>query len=211
MIPFSDEVFFSFLAQYNAAIWPSQIVASFLALTAIYLALKPTRHSGRIIAVILAVLWLWTGAVYHLSFFARINFWDLGFGVLFLIQGLLMVWSGVVRNRLDPAQKPPRAAHFAGLACLAVSLVFYPLISAVFGRALAEIAWVGTSPTPTIILTIGLLCLCGARRLLGLSIIPFLLCLTGNLVAYLLPLPQDWLLLPVALALILAFPAKRKA
>lgn len=211
MIPFSAEVFFSFLAQYNAAIWPTQIAAGLLALAAVFLALKPVRHSGRIIAAILAVLWIWTGAVYHLNFFARINFWDLGFGALFLIQGLLIFWSGVVRNHLERAQVPPKAVFSLGMACLAVALVLYPLLSAVFGRSLAEIAWVGTSPAPTVILTLGLLALFGAGRLWGLSIIPILFCGTGSFIAYLLPLPQDWVLLPVALAVVSVFLLKRKA
>ncbi len=211
MIPFSADVFFSFLAQYNAAIWPTQIVTSLMALSVVYLALRPARHSGRIISGMLAVLWLWTGGVYHLSFFARINFWDLGFGVLFIIQSLLLIWSGVVRDRLAPAKIVTTTVSTLGLATLAVAFIFYPLLSAILGRTLAEIAWVGSAPAPTVILTLGLLCLCGTARLWGLAVIPLLLCLTGSLVAYLLPLPQDWLLLPVALGTLAAFMIKRKA
>ena len=211
MIPFSADVFFSFLAQYNQAIWPAQIVASLMAFAAVYLALRPRQNAGRIIAAILAFFWIWTGAVYHLSFFALINFWDLGFGLLFLIQGLLLLWSGVVRNRLDPAQAMPRPVFAAGLFAVASALIAYPLLSAVFGRELAEIAWVGSSPAPTILLTLGLLALSRAGRLWALSIIPLFLCLTGSLVAYLLPLPQDWLLLPAGLAVILAAFSRQKA
>lgn len=211
MIPFSADVFFNFLAQYNDAIWPAQIVASLMALAGVYLALRPRQNSGRIIAAILGFFWIWIGAVYHLSFFALINFWDLGFGLLFLIQGLLLLWNGVVRNRLDPAQAMPGPVFAAGLFALAVALVVHPLFSAAFGRSLAEIAWVGSSPTPTILLTLGLLALARAGRLWALSIIPLFLCLTGSLVAYLLPISQDWLLLPVGLAVILAAFSRQRA
>ncbi len=211
MIPFSADVFFNFLAQYNAAIWPAQLVASFMALAAVRLVIWPLQNSGRIIAAILAFLWIWTGAVYHLNFFALINFWDLGFGVLFLLQGLLFLWSGVIRNRLDPAQKAPKAVSRAGLIALAAALVVYPLLAVGFGRGLAEIAWVGTSPTPTLLLTLGLLALTGGGRLWGLSIIPLFCCLTGSLFATLLPLPQDWILLPVAVGIAGVFVIRSKA
>ena len=202
MIPFSPDVFFNFLAQYNAAIWPAQIPASVMALIAVFLAFKPRQHAGRMIAALLAALWIWTGTVYHLNFFALINFWDLGFGVLFMIQGLLLLWSGVIRNRLRPAQNLPQAVSRAGQIALAAAFIVYPLLSALFGQSLAEIAWVGTSPTPTLLLTLGLLALSGAGRLWALMIIPLFCSLTGSLFAYLLPLPQDWILLPAALGIV---------
>ncbi|WP_282607929.1 DUF6064 family protein [Pelagibius sp. Alg239-R121] len=203
MIPFSPEVFFSFLAQYNAAIWPFQILAYILAGIAIFCALKPAPHSGRCVGVVLTAFWLWTGSVYHLQFFASINFWDQGFGVLFILQGLAFVWRGLLSNRLKPIRAMNEPARWLGLICLTIALIFYPLASILAGQDLAEIAWVGVSPTGTVVFTLGILCFCQPDKQKRLLIFPLLCCLSGALVAYLLPMPQDWVLLPLAFAMTL--------
>ncbi len=199
MIPFSDETFFSFLAQYNQMIWPLQVLAYLLAGAATFCALRPARHSGRIIGSVLTAFWLWTGAIYHLQFFAKINFWDLGFGVLFLLQGLALAWRSVIRDRLEVPGTSGRV-RWAGLVCLAVVLFLYPAASLLAGQALSEIAWVGISPTGTLLFTLGLLCFCRPGQQKRLLLLPWICALTGTLFAYLLPLPQDWVLLPAALA-----------
>ena len=198
MIPFSAETFFSFLAQYNAAIWPLQILAYLLAGAAVFCTSKPARYSGRCLGAVLTAFWIWTGAVYHLQFFASINFWDRGFGPLFLLQGLAFAWWGLLRNRLEvsPVTGP---ARWLGLFCLATALVLYPLGSFLAGQSLSEIAWVGVSPAGTVIFTLGILCFCRPERQKRLLVFPLIWCLTGALVAFLLPLPQDWILLPLAL------------
>lgn len=201
MIPFSAETFFSFLAQYNAAIWPLQILAYLLAGAAVFVALKPSRHSGRVIGAVLTAFWLGTGAVYHLQFFAKINFWDQAFGPLFLLQGFAVAWRALLRDRLEVANES-RPARWLGLAILLLTLLLYPLTSFVTGQGLPEIAWVGASPTGTLLFTLGILCFCRPQRQKRLLILPVLCALAGTLFAFLLPLPQDWLLLPAVAAII---------
>ena len=70
MLAFTPEVFLSLFEQYNAAIWPAQVVAYVLGLLAVFLTLRPGRGTGRLIAAILAGFWLWIGVAYHLMFFA---------------------------------------------------------------------------------------------------------------------------------------------
>ena len=211
MIPFSAETFFSFLAQYNAAIWPLQILAYLLAGAAVFCALKPSQHSGRVIAAVLTAFWLGTGAVYHLQFFAKINFWDQAFGPLFLLQGLAFAWRALLRNRLEVLSES-RPDRGLGLAILLFALVLYPLLSIIAGQGFSEIAWVGTSPTGTLLFTLGILCFCRPQRQKRLLILPVLCALAGTLFAYLLPLPQDWVLLPAALAVVyLALQRREKA
>ena len=47
LLPFTAEVFFSLLGQYNGAIWPAQIVAGLLGLGALFLACRPAGGSDR--------------------------------------------------------------------------------------------------------------------------------------------------------------------
>ena len=100
MLPFTTEVFFSNFAQYNAAIWPAQVVAYGLGLLALLLAMRPIRGSGRIVVAILAIFWAWTGLAYHLTYFATINFLAPVFGAAFVLQALLFAWAGAFRGRL---------------------------------------------------------------------------------------------------------------
>ena len=71
--PFTAEQFLDVFGQYNEAVYPMQFVLYLVAGTAIYLAIKTTSSSDKIISLILAFLWLWMGLVYHLLFFSSIN------------------------------------------------------------------------------------------------------------------------------------------
>ena len=74
MLPFTAEVFFSVFEQYNRAIWPVQIVAYGLGLAAVLLTFRPVPGSDRLVGAILSAAWAWIGVVYHLRYFATINF-----------------------------------------------------------------------------------------------------------------------------------------
>jgi hypothetical protein len=206
MIPYSREVFFSFLADYNTAIWPAQAVALLLGVMAVFLSFKATGYNGRIVSAIVAAAWIWTGAIYHLTFFVSISFWDRGFGTLFILQGLLIIWSGLYGGHLRFDAKAREFTGRAGLAIVVLALVAYPLLSGVIGHGWSEIAWFGVSPTATVIFTLGLLLMTGQGRRTHLLVIPLLCSATGFALALLLPIPQDWMLLPVGLtATVLTF------
>ena len=55
---------------------------------------------GCLVSGILAVLWLWTGLVYHVLFFAPINPIATLFGAAFIGQAVIWAFAGVVMDRL---------------------------------------------------------------------------------------------------------------
>ena len=73
MLPFTAEQFLAVFANYNAAIWPVQFLAYVLGAIAFALAFRGGPRSDRAVALILAVMWAFTGIGYHLTFFAGIN------------------------------------------------------------------------------------------------------------------------------------------
>jgi hypothetical protein len=79
-LPFTTEQFFDLLAAYNEAFWP--------VLVAVWVA--------SLIGSLLA---------YHVAFFTQINPAAWAFGGLFLLQGALFFWSGVVHGRLSFAPR----------------------------------------------------------------------------------------------------------
>ena len=99
-LPFTAEQFLAVFERYNQAIWPAQIVAYVLGLAAIFLALRPCPYGDTIISGILVVLWLWTGLVYHVLFFAPINPIATVFGAVFVGQAAIWAFAGVVQSHL---------------------------------------------------------------------------------------------------------------
>jgi hypothetical protein len=195
MLPFSQDAFFALFEQYNRAIWPAQIMAYVLALGALALAARPVPQSGRAIAAILALAWAWNGIVYHALFFATINFWADIFGGFFVLQALLLVWTGVVRDKLA-FRVGGDAFSWTGVALAVFALAIYPLIGWLLGHAWPRAPMFGVTPCPMTIFTMGMLLM--ARRVpLHLVAIPVLWSLIGGTAAWFLGVTED-LALPVA-------------
>jgi hypothetical protein len=195
MLPFTAEILFSSFEQYNRALWPLPIVAPALALVALPLALRPVRHGDRSIGALLALAWLWVGLGYFILHFAAFDFVAPIYGALFVLQGLLLGWSAVVRSRL--ALRFPRDLFgWCGLAIALAAALAWPLADALLGQGWASARVVGLAPGPTAAFTLGMLLLCAGRTPLLLAVIPLLWTLIAGAVAWILSMPQD-LALPV--------------
>jgi hypothetical protein len=196
MLPFTTEVFFRLFEHYNAAIWPAQVVADVLGALAVMLTLRPIRGGGRIIAAALAGSWLWIGVVYHIAYFATINWAAWAFGALFVVQGLLFAWTGAVRGRLR-FRFGPIPFHWAGLGFVGFAMAAYPLLGWLAGHGWPRAAVFGVAPCPTTIFTLGMLLLAERWAPLHLAVLPVLWSLVGGTAAWLLAVPED-LSLPLA-------------
>lgn len=196
MLPFTAEVFFAQFAQYNAAIWPAQIVGYVLGLVAVVLIFRPTGWSDRLVAASLAIAWLWIGAVYHFAYFAAINFSAPVFGAVFILEGLLLTWTGVVRGRLA-FRFQPGVVGWVGVGLIVLGMAIYPVLGWTVGRAWPRAAMFGVAPCPTTIFTLGLLLLVDGRTPLHLLAIPALWSLVAGTAVWFLGIPED-LVLPVA-------------
>jgi hypothetical protein len=128
MISLTADVFFANIAHYNQAIWPAQIVATLLGLIVVALAVRPRAGSDRFIGFVLATAWLWTGAIYHVEHFARINFIAPLFGFLFVAQAVLIGWTCAVRGRLKFRFNADRYGR-SGLALAILALALYPMLA----------------------------------------------------------------------------------
>lgn len=205
MLPFTAEVFFSLLGSYGGAIWPAQLVAAVLGLAALVLAVRPTRWSGRAVAAILVLAWIWVGAVFHLRHFATVNFSAPAIGAAFLLEAALIAWTGLLRGRLEISLAHD-AAGWTGLGLAFFALFGYPALGWALGRTGAGAMLVGIGPCATAIFTLGLLLLARSRPALHLAVIPVLWALAAGLAAWFLGIPEILLLPPlaiVALALML--------
>lgn len=188
-MPFTVEQFFDVFRRYNEAVWPAQIIAVIDAFIAIGAALHGGRRAGRLAVVVLAVLWLWMGTVYHLQFFRAINPAALAFGAAFVIQAALLIWFGVVRARLAFAPRLD-VAGIAGGVLMVYALAVYPEIGRALGHSYPAAPTFGL-PCPTTIFTFGLLLWAQPRVPLSVLVIPTAWAVIGSIAAVQLGVGED--------------------
>ncbi len=185
----SAEDFFALIATYNVVYWPVHVVTFLLGVTAVFLALKKAAHSDRIISAILATLWLWAGLVFFISFFgpstptlfgiAVPGFWYAS-GALFVIQGIVFLYFGVVRSSIGYGFEGDSYA-IAGIAAIVYAMIVYPIIGYLTGHPFPGYPLFGSAPCPVTIFTVGMLLLTNRRMPQLVPIIPLIWGLAGIL------------------------------
>ena len=207
-LPFTRTEFFAVFASYNEAVWPAQIALYALGVAALGLVFVRRRHSGRLIAAILALLWLWMGGVYHLAYFRPVNPAASLFGGAFLLAAAAFAWEGVVRRRLRFEPRPDAAGAVATVL-LAYALVMYPLLAMLLGHGYPAMPTFGL-PCPTTIFTLGMLALLRPPYPGHVLAVPVLWTLVGVQAALLLGIYEDFgLIFAGAAGLWLAFHGRR--
>jgi Family of unknown function (DUF6064) len=199
-MPFTAEQFFGIFRLYNNTVWPAQLVLLALAVLAVLFIALRRPWSGVAVSGILALLWVWLGAAYHLAFFARINPVAYGFGALSIVAGLLFAWHGVFRRRMEFAFARSLRTGL-GVTLLAFALLVYPVWASLAGHGYPELPTFGL-PCPTTIFTIGLLALSSGTSLRVVLTVPILWSLVGSQAAFLLDVTPDFGLLAAGVAAI---------
>ena len=195
-IPFTTEQFFWVFEKYNQTIFPMQVVLILVAIASVTLAANPKPFANKTISGLLGFLWLWAGVVYHLTFFTKISPPAYFFGVLFVFQGLLFLYEGVVRNRLS-FRASRRLNGILGAILIVYALAIYPLIGYALGRIFPTSPTFGV-PCPTTIFTFGLLLWTNKKVPLSLLIIPVLWSIVGTSAALSFGIKEDFGLLVAA-------------
>lgn len=190
MIPFTMEHFLEVFARYNVAVWPAQGVLYAIALCAIGLALQRTRNFSRNINCLLSVLWLWSGIVYHLIHFSRINPAAYLFGMLFIFQSFLFIYAGVLKGKISFSFSLTLHGIIGGLFFI-YALVIYPVLSYRLGHRYPMTPTFGV-PCPTIIFTFGMFLWTRRNVPLYLMVIPLLWSLIGLSAALSIGMKEDF-------------------
>ncbi|RWL98503.1 MAG: hypothetical protein EOR68_14730 [Mesorhizobium sp.] len=192
MLPFTNDQFLVNLAAYNQAIWPVQLAAFGLGCAVVLFLLRPGM-ADRLITFIVAAMWLWTGIAYHWLYFSRINHAAVVFGAFFVAQAALLTHVGI-RDQLRFGRDFGPAVGM-GIAFVGYAIVLYPLIGIWTGHAYPRMPAFGVTPCPVTIFTFGLFLLARQPLSRPLLAIPLIWSLIGGSAAFLLGVPQDWLLL----------------
>ena len=201
---FSPRTYFRMFELYHMQTWPIHLVVLATLLAIAVLLRREEEWRDRAIAGLLAVWWVWVAIAFHFQRYATINWSARYFAALFVIQALLLVWSGVVRGRLRFRLSREPAVYMA-VGLFVFALLLEPVAGRIAGRAWRQVEMFGLTPDPTAIATLALLALSTARPHRGLIVIPALWCAIGAATLWALGSPEAWLVLSAGLAgLILA-------
>ncbi|MEW6128579.1 MAG: DUF6064 family protein [Acidobacteriota bacterium] len=202
-LPFSADQFFSIFETYNRAIFPVQVIAYALGGVAVLMALSKFSKRDQLVAAILAAFWLWTGIFYHLMYFSSLNPAAYIFGLVFIIQGGLLLWFGFVKQQLSFSFSRNLRSLVGGLLIL-YAMALYPALGYVFDHGYPQSPMFGVTPCPLTIFTLGFFLFVQKKVPWQLLIIPLLWSLVGSTAAFLFGVKEDFGLL-VAGLLVLAF------
>lgn len=187
--PFTVEQFLQVFKDYNQAVFPMQIVFYLLGVLAVWQAIKPNPVSDKIISAILAFLWLWMGIVYHLIYFSAINPAAFLFAVIFILQGILFIFFGVVRNALSYTYRSDMYGIIS-IVLILFALIIYPAIGYLSGHVYPVSPTFGL-PCPTTIFTLGFLILNSKKIPLMLLVLPVLWSIVGFTAAFNFGIKED--------------------
>lgn len=205
------EDFFARLKTYNETVWLITIITFFLGLLAIYFSARKTKYSGKIISSILGFLWFWSGIVFHIIFYGSTDVEFLGqtisgiwyfSGVLFVIQGILFLVIGVIRDSLA-FQLQKNACSLIGIIFVIYSMIIYPIIGFLTGYIYLEYPIFGSAPCPVSIFTFGMLLLINRKVPILISIIPLIWAFMGFMPVFILSV---WADIGLILSGIIGFP-----
>jgi Family of unknown function (DUF6064) len=160
--------------RYNEGLWPVHLVGYAAGVAAVALLFARRRdRADRVIAGLLAALWLWLGVVFQGLYATDVDVvLGTAYAVMFVLQAYLLFRHGVLRGELTFR---PRAGltGAVGWAALVYAVIVYPVIGAVLGHGWPESPLLGMAPCPTTILTFGLLLLATPPVPRRLLVVPF--------------------------------------
>jgi len=199
MLPFSAETLLSILEHYNRGIWPLQLVGLLLALAAAGLAFSGWRAAARAVAVLLAAMWIWVGVAFLGGALAPYHFAAPALAGVFVAQGVMLLFTlGLLGWHQLAWQRD--ATGWLALVVIAWAVAGQPALEALAtGAGAAGLQYAGSAPTPTMLLTLGLLLLARPRPPLVLALIPALWALATAYLAWELALPMQYI--PAALGI----------
>ncbi len=192
-LPFTTEQFFGVFAKYNSEVYPAQIIIFILGIVSVILLFSNSKLKDRFAGIFLSLTWLWAGSVYHIYNFSAINKAAFVFGIIFMIQGVLILLT-VFRKNFTVYKTSPGLSSYAGLLLIIYGLVIYPVIGYFQNQNPQMIISLGL-PCPTTIFTFGFF-LIGKNNFSRFTlVIPILWSLIGVSAAINLEVYQDIMIL----------------
>jgi hypothetical protein len=197
-MPFTTEEFIAVFRNYNTAVFPFQLIIFVAGIIILIIIHKNSSAVNKFIYYFAGFLNLWIGVVYNFIFFTKINKAAFLFGVLFLLQAILLVITAISGKRTGfEINKNPRV--YIGYFFMLFGLILYPVINLLLGKSLDSTISLGL-PCPTTIFIFGIFLLTETNFPKYLLIIPSLWAILGFSAALSFGVYQDVMLPVTAIA-----------
>jgi len=155
-ILFSQSAYYRQFELYNQAVWPLHIVAILFGLLILYALWKKPAWAGRVISLLLAVIWIWVAVAFLYQRFHQIHVVADWYAYGFILQAAIIVWYGAIKNRLALSVEN-MLRKITGSGLLLVAYIFYPFIAYISGRSWMQLEMFALAPDPTVLATLGVL------------------------------------------------------
>lgn len=192
-LPFTPEQFFDIIEKYNLSIAPFQIIILLLGILCLIFLHTKSLTKDKLIGIYLGLVWIWIGIAYHLVFFTIINNAAYIFGGLFILQGLLILFNTLFKNRLIFTFTFKTKDYF-GYFFILYGLIIYPIISYLVEGSFERTIVMGL-PCPSTIFTFGFFLLTSIKFPKYLLIIPSLWAIVGLSAAINIGVIQDLMII----------------
>jgi hypothetical protein len=189
-LPFTADQFISVFTRYNEAIGPLPILAYALAALSLFLVFRRPAAASRVVPLVLAGMWAFTGIAYHLVSFSAINPAARLFGALFVLQAIFFAVEAF-RGRVAYTFSIRKMRSRMGVIMVLFSSVIYPIIGAASGHGYPNGPVFGLTPCPLVIFTFGTLLLTDRTLPKYLVAIPLMWALVGSTAARALGIHED--------------------
>lgn len=141
-MPSSPAEFLNILEQYNLAIWPAQVILFLLGLITIALVVwRASEKVDKLVAGILAALWLWVTLAFWYAQFAPVAEFGYVLFVEFAIQAGLFLYFGIWKDALKFGFTRDRYSRVGALFVLYA--LGYPLVGLALGRSAHQLVTLG--------------------------------------------------------------------
>lgn len=178
LILFSSHTYYRLIELYNVSVWPLQLAAILLGIIILVLTWRRPHWHGKAVSLILALGFLLVAMAFHWQRFANIHWVAIYFALAFAIQAGLLLWAGVVKNKLV-IKTDYSETQFIGFGILGFALFIQPFVMMLAGHHWKQAELFALMPDPTVTATIGILLLTDIRKHWWLLIIPLLWCLVS--------------------------------
>lgn len=194
-MPFTTEQFFNVFRLYNISIYPSQLIILIIGIYSVIILLLKKNNTVIVNGALLIILWLWTGIIYHILYFSKINKAAYIFGAIFIIQAILFFVEFKIKKRILFNSSNLLKLIF-GYFFILFGLIIYPSIGLISGKNIEFTISFGL-PCPSVIFTFGILMLAGKSLPKYLLFIPTIWTFIGFFAALNFGVYQD-IFLPVS-------------
>jgi len=203
------ERFLKYASAYNQELFPAQYLMLGLGLIAILLVFFRTKHSSRYISAILAFFYGWIGLQFYMVYFKEFMPIPFVFGVLFILQALIFIFEGTIRNRISFKFKTDLYG-LTGALLIFYAIFGYQALEYLLERGYPEILSFGMFPCPTVIFSLGILLWTGIKFPPYILIFPLIHALSGFIPAFMIGIIEDIGLIISGLVAILLFSYRDK-